>query len=705
MTENRRHIGTAALLSLMICLACLPVRALQCRAAEDLSEWTVMFYLCGSDLESKYGFASGCLQEMNECYVRENRYADVLEQEAEDSRLPGELILSSEPALEAAKVNVLIETGGTREWHAQDLGLEIDPDKLQRWRFTVGGKEEGNTFTLEQELPSADMADPETLSDFIRWGAQAAPARKYAIVLWDHGGGSKTGLFIDELYEGSVMYLDELGQAFADGGIFFETVVLDACMMANLETGAVLKDHAAWMVASEEVVGGPGTAVNGWLQELYNYPECGGERLGRLVCDKTQIKYANQREWQFSNILTMSVIDLGRMDRVLQGFDFFFQTACEMYERSPFLVSAYAHYANTAEEYGSGTEKMKDFASIFYNPDIMGLIVTRLRTEILDAVEDAVAYCVRGPGRSSAYGLSFCYAVSFGEEELDLYARNCPSPWYLAFLDAISAWTAPDEVYDTARRLREISTIPEYRVEVELCVRNGMPVLRFDGNEDTVGAVYYRMYRYNENTGRTVLLGITPCSKELGEAGEIYWRPGEPAMWPAIEGQLCDIELIRDMDTTYLYNIPVQIGTSTLYFRCGRSYNTSKSERIFGAGDVDRSSEYEIYGVWEGYDSDTSVINRNVTSLSQLAGQEFTLLYPVLTGAGVTGYETSTPQTIYRALDIEEIPLEPGTYYLEYEICDMFMRGVVSSRAKMNWDGEDFTLAEDAVWDGTLSLN
>ena len=27
--------------------------------AEELDEWTVMFYLCGSDLESKNGYATG----------------------------------------------------------------------------------------------------------------------------------------------------------------------------------------------------------------------------------------------------------------------------------------------------------------------------------------------------------------------------------------------------------------------------------------------------------------------------------------------------------------------------------------------------------------------------------------------------------------------------------------------------------------------
>lgn len=31
------------------------------------------------------------------------------------------------------------------------------------------------------------MGQPSTLSDFINWGVSEFPARKYAIILWDHG--------------------------------------------------------------------------------------------------------------------------------------------------------------------------------------------------------------------------------------------------------------------------------------------------------------------------------------------------------------------------------------------------------------------------------------------------------------------------------------------------------------------------------------
>ena len=50
-------------------------------------------------------------------------------------------------------------------------------------------------------------------------------------------------------------------------------------------------------------------------------------------------------------------------------------------------------------------------------------------------------------------GNSVC---DFDAEEMETYSHNCMSPHYLAFLDAISSWTAPEWVFDTVERLPEI---------------------------------------------------------------------------------------------------------------------------------------------------------------------------------------------------------------------------------------------------------
>ena len=54
---------------------------------------------------------------------------------------------------------------------------------------------------------------------------------------------------------------------------------------------------------------------------------------------------------------------------------------------------------------------------------------------------------------------------------------------------------------------------------------------------------------------------------------------------------------------------------------------------------------------------------------------------------------------MYRALDVEEIPLPAGTYYLEYEIVDQFMRKATLDRVEIRWDGENMSFPDGFVWE------
>ena len=143
-----------ALLAMLIMAAAVSYTAAEEVPAEtgdpEIAEWTVMFYLCGSDLESKYGFASGTLQEISEVDYPDYMafmYANTLE----ESRL---LVQERKPA---DKVNVLIETGGSRRWHAGD---EYTPDKIQRWQYDCisfydDPTGEQNQIRLLESLPKA----------------------------------------------------------------------------------------------------------------------------------------------------------------------------------------------------------------------------------------------------------------------------------------------------------------------------------------------------------------------------------------------------------------------------------------------------------------------------------------------------------------------------------------------------------------------
>ena len=130
--------------------------------------WAIYWYHCGSDLESRWGCASGDLKEM-------------LDVELSD------------------KVQVVVQTGGADKWH----NTQVDADKLQRYVYNSEG------FYLVDEQPKACMGKPETLASFLQFCKDHYPAAHTMVVFWNHGGGSVGGAAYDENYDYDSLKLGE----------------------------------------------------------------------------------------------------------------------------------------------------------------------------------------------------------------------------------------------------------------------------------------------------------------------------------------------------------------------------------------------------------------------------------------------------------------------------------------------------------------
>jgi len=701
---------TVVLLMILLCLL-LAIPAGAEEPAGEMSEWTVMFYFCGSDLESGHSYATGNLKEISYCLTYQTLTSARLDQ--------------PDKTLDIEDVNVVIETGGCKQWHAQELGMNVKTDVLQRWHFRpaknvneMSIKELGQNvdmkdvrdiltsyataihenarFDLDQELPLASMAAPDTLTDFIRWSAETYPAKKYALVLWDHGTGAVKGLLIDELFNGDTLGLSELKKALADSGVHFEAVLFDACLMANLETACAIKDSANWMIASEEVVAGKGTAMYSWLQQLYSTPRWDGQRLGRWVCEMTQEKYAKENSGQSENTLTWSVIDLSKIDRLATAFDSFFKICNDVYLNDPGSMVAICEVLNGAFEFGLGDAHMIDLARIPYHPFCTIGLNEEMYVELMDALAEAVAFNTHGPDRASAGGLSFCYAASLAPKELDAYAKVCPSNNYLALLDAINPnWNAPESVYETAAKLTKIDQLPAYQITAEKVVlEDGTPGLAIVDGFASLWDVSVNVYRLNPKTGNTVCLGDVYAEAQANIPGNriTYGLTGF-TNWATVEGVHCSAEIVSsDYSGRELYNIPIRMDDETYLLRCG-------TEDFNGNGAV-------IYGLWEGYNADSGVFGRNVVPLAKVAGRDFCLLYAIDgTENTRTRYETSETLTMLRSLEITRKKLPAGTYYMEYWAEDLFKRALPVGRVEINWDGKStLTISPNSNWEGTIRL-
>ena len=142
---------------------------------------------------------------------------------------------------------------------------------VDREKAFISGDEDGEVPS-EPDMSAfigpdnADITRTDSLTNFINWAAQTCPARKYILVLSDHGGGylpndevsdaadadaRKTrGVVYDDGYDGRHFTAKTLTQAIRQSSVRPSVVYLDACLMNTLEYLFELKDLTDYIVAS-----------------------------------------------------------------------------------------------------------------------------------------------------------------------------------------------------------------------------------------------------------------------------------------------------------------------------------------------------------------------------------------------------------------------------------------------------------------------
>ncbi len=228
---------------------------------------TVMIYLCGSDLESEHSMATADLNEMLHASLNDD------------------------------KVNVIVETGGAKKWNNSVISNKTN----QRYRVTSRGLQ-----ILDKDVGKKSMVDPNTLTSFIQFCAKNYPADRYMLIMWDHGGGAISGYGYDQTASGT-MTLDKINSALKKGGVKFDFVGFDACLMATLETALVTEPYADYLIASEESEPGTGWYYTNWLTKLSKNTSIGTVELSKtLIDDFTDV---SKKNYPGCNT-TLSIVDL-----------------------------------------------------------------------------------------------------------------------------------------------------------------------------------------------------------------------------------------------------------------------------------------------------------------------------------------------------------------------------------------------------------
>lgn len=369
----------------------------------DDGRWTVFVYMCGSDLESKQASATDDISEM--------------------------LYGSS-----SDRVRYVIQTGGSDCWHNYGISAE----KTQRYVVS-----EGEIICVD-EFADGNMGGVESLSDFLNWGIENYASEKMGVVMWNHGGGSITGVCFDEKNNFDSLSLAEIDTAltsvYSKMTDKFEFIGFDACLMATVETANMLVPHAEYMFASQQTEAGYGwdyTAVTSFLEEN---TDADGAALGKAVADSF---YESCTYLGEDANTTFSITDLSKIDALVTAVN---TASEEMFEASkiPAKLSVMVKGITSARNYGGnnkseGYTNMVDLGGMMKN--ISGVVPSA--EKVAEAVNDAVVYSINGENEKGSTGLSIYYPLSVqGNQELDVFRNICVSPYYMTFVDKIAYGSA-----------------------------------------------------------------------------------------------------------------------------------------------------------------------------------------------------------------------------------------------------------------------
>jgi len=579
--------------------------------------WAIYWYLCGSDLETKWGCATEDLQEMMAVSLPDN-------------------------------IQVVILTGGSKQWQ-NDI---INPNVLSLCHYDSDG------FGLINTFDQANMGEPETLRWFLSLCAENFPADRQAAIIWDHGGGSIYGLACDENFGMMPLTLEDLEGVFESLDMNFELVGFDACLMATLDTAGILSEYSNWMVASEETEPGCGWNYTGILEGLSANPAMHGGEFGRIICDTY---YEGCVDIDSADDVTLSVVDLSQIDGLLSAFDEVGVEALRQAASSPTFFSEFGRAARNAENYG-GNSRTEGYTNMVDLGDLVSQAVGLLPDSgkaLLAALDNAVYYKVNGPYRSFSSGISCFYTYDSDYDSYSVFADLGTSPAFTYYYEYELTGQPADDLYDYLSGMEteywddwedweepsyveapDSNNFEDFPLEIEngdTAVLNLGPELA----EQLVG-VYFNIAIYDPEDGLVVFLGMDSDIDANWEDG--VFMDGFIGEWCAIDGAFMYMDVSDETEEYVLYKSPILLN--------GEEYALSIAYDVYG-------DEYIILGARQEM-SENGMASKNLRKL--VPGDIVEPLFYVI-------YDIENSDDIEQ-LSVDSITVTPDTKIIKEDMGD-----------------------------------
>lgn len=335
-----------------------------------------------------------------------------------------------------------------------DGGFDGDGDWTDTRRYAITQDPDLKTInsTLIEELGEVNMASGDTLVDFVIWATSSYPAKKYTLILSDHGMGWPGGFFdpdpggngeddiaLAEDY-GDGIWLMELDQALGriqkETGIErFDLIGFDACLMGLVEVYQTMAPYARYAVASQEVEPSLGWAYASFLIDLAFTSEMNGDDLAKSIVNtyidkderitdqqarqelademlNSKTPSASEAAEELRYDVTLAAVDLDRIGEVVSTLDEFTYAIAEEDQNIIAEAGRYAQSFENAfdEDLPSPYIDLLSFVSLILEYDISQQ-TEQAGADLQNAIEQAVLIEKHGEGRDGATGLSIYFPV------------------------------------------------------------------------------------------------------------------------------------------------------------------------------------------------------------------------------------------------------------------------------------------------------
>jgi len=322
----------------------------------ESKNFTLMVYMCGSNLETENGCATIDLTEMMYANIGDN-------------------------------INIIVETGGAYEWQ-NDL---ISSDALERYRVTNDGLE------FLGDAGNKSITDTDELTDFVKFAAATYPADRYGIIFWDHGGGTMGGYGGDENFDGAAMPINDIKRGLENAGTHFEFVGFDCCLMGTVEIASALSDISNYLIASEESEPGTGWYYTNFISLIEEDPGVSMLDIGKqIINDYTSPEYTDT--WCE---LTLSLIDLSKIGKVLDSLYSYMSASDKYLINDGYNDISMARY--NAKSYGDNGFEQIDIVSYIDQINIDG------GSDVKAAIDAVVLYNGTNTRNSNGLAMYFPY--------------------------------------------------------------------------------------------------------------------------------------------------------------------------------------------------------------------------------------------------------------------------------------------------------